>query len=61
MSKINWKLCITAALLFFSVWALWPSFEWAGMPQERREKAEREKEPILGRILKLGLDLKGGT
>jgi protein-export membrane protein SecD len=59
--KINWKLLVTVALLAFSVWALWPSLKWAVMSDEKREQAEKERAPILGRILKLGLDLKGGT
>jgi protein-export membrane protein SecD len=61
MSKINWKLWITVALLAFSVWALWPSINWSFMSKETREEAERQKDPILGKALKLGLDLKGGT
>jgi protein-export membrane protein SecD len=31
------------------------------MSDERKEQAERERDPILSKILKLGLDLKGGT
>jgi protein-export membrane protein SecD len=31
------------------------------MSKERIEEAERQKDPILGKALKLGLDLKGGT
>jgi len=31
------------------------------MTQERRDQAERTRDPILGKVLKLGLDLKGGT
>jgi protein-export membrane protein SecD len=59
--KINWKLWISIVLLAFSIWALCPSFNWAIMSVEKREQAEKEKSPILGRLLKLGLDLKGGT
>ena len=61
MSKINWKLWITVALLFFSIWALWPSIQWSRMSDEARGKAEKERSPIMGRVIKLGLDLKGGT
>ncbi|GHT60859.1 hypothetical protein AGMMS50222_06720 [Endomicrobiia bacterium] len=61
MSKINWKLWITFALLAFSVWILWPSLKWSMMSVSKREQAEKEKSPILGKVLKLGLDLKGGT
>jgi protein-export membrane protein SecD len=59
--KINWKLLITIALLAFSVWALWPSLKWAVMSDDKKEQMEKERDPVLGRILKLGLDLKGGT
>jgi len=61
MTKINWKLLITVALLAFSILALWPSFRWVTMSNKEREQLEKEKDPILSRILKLGLDLKGGT
>ncbi|MDR0398828.1 MAG: protein translocase subunit SecD [Endomicrobium sp.] len=61
MSKINWKLWITVALLAFSVWALLPSINWSLMSADRKAQAEKEKDPILGKAIKLGLDLKGGT
>ncbi|MDR2395924.1 MAG: protein translocase subunit SecD [Endomicrobium sp.] len=61
MSKINWKLWITVLLIAFSVWTLWPSISWFMMSKDLREQAEQAKDPILGKILKLGLDLKGGT
>ncbi|BAV59119.1 protein translocase subunit SecD [Candidatus Endomicrobiellum trichonymphae] len=59
--KINWKLLITVTLLAFSVWALWPSLKFALMSDEKKEQSEKERDPVLGRTLKLGLDLKGGT
>ncbi|MDR2192021.1 MAG: protein translocase subunit SecD [Endomicrobium sp.] len=61
MGKINWKFWITAALLCWSVYALWPSLQWARMSDEKKAVMEKEKNPILGKALKLGLDLKGGT
>jgi protein-export membrane protein SecD len=61
MSKINWKLWITIALLALSILALWPSFNWVMMSNDRKKQAEKDRSPILGKILKLGLDLKGGT
>jgi protein-export membrane protein SecD len=61
MSKINWKLWITVLLLVFSVWILWPSLNWLMMSKDSKEQAEQSKDPILSKILKLGLDLKGGT
>ena len=61
MGKINWKLWITVVTMVFSVWALWPSVQWSRMSDESKAKAEKEKDPILGKVVKLGLDLKGGT
>ena len=61
MSKINWKLWISVVLLAFSVWSLWPSLQWHRMSDEERAKAEKERDPIMGKVIKLGLDLKGGT
>lgn len=59
MGKINWKFWITVVLLGFSVWALYPTVEWARMSDEKKERAEKEKR--VGKTIKLGLDLKGGT
>ena len=61
MSKINFKFWFTVILLGFSVYALLPSIQWFRMPQEKKDLAERERSPILTKILKLGLDLKGGS
>ncbi|MDR1662801.1 MAG: protein translocase subunit SecD [Endomicrobium sp.] len=61
MSRINWKLWVTVALFVFSIWALCPSINWFLMSADRRVHAEKEKDPILGKVIKLGLDLKGGT
>jgi protein-export membrane protein SecD len=61
MSKINWKQWISVLLLAFSLWTLWPSISWFMMSKDLKEQAEQSKAPILGKILKLGLDLKGGT
>ncbi len=61
MSKINWKLLVTLVLLVLSVVFLWPSLQWSRMSDEKRAQMEKERNPILGKVLKLGLDLKGGT
>jgi protein-export membrane protein SecD len=61
MNKINWKLWITVTLCAFSVWALYPSINWSLMSADRKAQAEKEKDPILGKAIKLGLDLQGGT
>ena len=61
IEKINWKLFITFILLAFSIYALWPSCKWIMMCDEKKEQAEKGRDSILSKILKLGLDLKGGT
>ncbi|MDR0823214.1 MAG: protein translocase subunit SecD [Endomicrobium sp.] len=61
MSKINWKFLVTVALLAFSVYAVLPSIQWYRMTPEKREAAEKDRLPILSKVLKLGLDLKGGS
>ncbi|MDR3049899.1 MAG: protein translocase subunit SecD [Elusimicrobiota bacterium] len=61
MSKINWKFLFTIALLAFSVYAIAPSIQWYRMTAEKKEAAQKDRQPILSKILKLGLDLKGGS
>lgn len=56
----QWKVTITLVLIALSLWFLFPTFKWYTMPKERREKLSRVDDPILGKILKLGLDLQGG-
>lgn len=48
------------ALVVGSIWYLWPTVQWYGMPEADHDRLEREKDPILGKILNLGLDLRGG-
>ncbi|MDR1244781.1 MAG: protein translocase subunit SecD [Endomicrobium sp.] len=59
MGKTNWKLWVTVILLVFSVWALYPSINCFLM--SRKVQTGKEKDPISGKVIKLGLDLKGGT
>jgi protein-export membrane protein SecD len=61
MNKINFKFWITALCLGFSIYALLPSIQWYRMSEEKKSQAEAERAPILNKILKLGLDLKGGS
>ncbi|MDR1259845.1 MAG: protein translocase subunit SecD [Endomicrobium sp.] len=58
MNKI--KLLITISLLVVSAWILWPSFRWVMMSNVKKKQMEESKDPILNKILRLGLDLNGG-
>jgi protein-export membrane protein SecD len=61
MGKINFKFWFTVVLLGFSVYALLPSVEWLKMSSDNKEIAQKERNPIVNKILKLGLDLQGGS
>jgi preprotein translocase subunit SecD len=54
-------LWTTLALLGISIYFLVPTFTWYRLPAEERTERERDKDPILSKILNLGLDLRGGT
>ncbi len=61
MNRTNIVLGITLSLIGLSGWFLWPSVKWYRMPVDEREQLEKENDPMLRKILNLGLDLKGGT
>jgi len=61
MNKLGFRFVVTALLIILSGYFLFPTFEWSKMSDEEKAMAEKSKDPILGKSLKLGLDLKGGT
>ncbi len=61
MSRTQIVLWLTLALLGLSFYFLWPSIRWYRMPMPEREEREKDKDPIVSKILNLGLDLRGGT
>jgi protein-export membrane protein SecD len=61
MNKLQLKLAAIAATLILAVVLLYPTVAWYILPQEIRSQREAAKDPILGKILKLGLDLRGGS
>lgn len=61
MSRTRVVLWLTIALVGLTAYFLAPTVKWYRMsPQERTER-EQDRDPILKKILNLGLDLKGGT
>ena len=58
--KLQWKITITIVLMAAALWLLYPTVKWYGLSQGERDKLQRVKDPIIERILKLGLDLQGG-
>ena len=56
----QWKAMVTALIVILALAYLYPTYKWYGKSPEERAKLEETKDKILGKILKLGLDLKGG-
>ena len=61
MGKIQFKVILTLGLLALAIYYLYPSFEWYRLSQTDREEREKMKDPIINKILNLGLDLRGGS
>ncbi|MFH1258381.1 MAG: protein translocase subunit SecD [Elusimicrobiota bacterium] len=59
-SKLKFKILLILGLCAVSGWYLYPTFEWYQMSVSERENMEKARDPIIKRILNLGLDLKGG-
>jgi len=58
--SIQWKAILTAIIIILALAYLYPTYQWYGKSPEERTKLEESKDKILGKILKLGLDLRGG-
>ena len=61
MSRSRLVLWATLALVGLSAYFLFPSLKWYRMPADERSEREQDRDPILKKILNLGLDLRGGT
>lgn len=61
MTKIQWKGIAIAVPLLLSLYLLYPSLAWYQLSSAERTKRESSKDPLLDKILNLGLDLRGGT
>src|SRR5882672_4036745 len=61
MTRTRLVLWTTLALVGLSVYFLLPSVKWYRMPADERSEREQDRDPILKKILNLGLDLRGGT
>jgi preprotein translocase subunit SecD len=61
LSRTQVVLWSTIALVAVSIYFLVPTFTWYRLPAQERAERELDKDPILNRILNLGLDLRGGT
>ncbi|MFC1511676.1 protein translocase subunit SecD [Candidatus Latescibacterota bacterium] len=59
--SLVWKFLFITALVVFSFWQLYPSYQYYTMPsRERQEMDPGDYEQLRSRALNLGLDLQGG-
>ena len=58
--SIQWKAILTAIIVILALAYLYPTYQWYSKSPEERTTLEERKDKILGKILKLGLDLRGG-
>ena len=56
------RYIIIAVILGWAIWSLWPTYLYQGMSAERKEelRVSGELEQVESRIIRQGLDLKGG-
>lgn len=60
MTQRKIKLIFIGIVIFLAGWFLYPTYTWYNASEQDRESMEKEGDPILGKILNLGLDLRGG-
>jgi len=58
--SLQWKAILTAIIVILALAYLYPTYQWSRKSPEERTKLEETKDKIVGKVLKLGLDLKGG-
>ncbi len=56
----KFKIALILVILIISGWFLYPTISWYTQSLSERKEIEKGNDKILGKILKLGLDLKGG-
>src|SRR5450755_2567085 len=61
MNRSQVVLWSTITLVGLSIYFLIPTFTWYRLPVQERAEREKDKDPIIFKILNLGLDLRGGT
>lgn len=61
MSRPTLKGLLILAVIALAGYFLFPSIVWYRLPAAERDKLEQRRDRLVGRVLKLGLDLRGGT
>lgn len=60
MHKVYWKSLLIAAAILLSLWTLYPSVKFYRLPREKQQELRDRRNPLLNKIMNLGLDLQGG-
>ncbi len=60
MHKAYWKSLFILAAVGFAAWYLYPSFNFYRLPRDKQQELRDRRNPVINRILNLGLDLQGG-
>lgn len=62
MNKLQIKLLVIGVVVAVSIYLLYSSIKWfVFLSNETRKELELKRDPIVNRIINLGLDLKGGS
>lgn len=61
MNKLALRFVIIAVPILLSLYLLYPTVVWYQLPAQERQNREFNKDSLLGKILNLGLDLRGGS
>jgi len=61
MSKLQIKTAVIVIVAAVSMWLIYPTVAWFTYSESTRSELEARKDPMLGKIINLGLDLKGGS
>ena len=61
-SKLTPRFLIIGLVLTWAIWSIWPSFQYQRLTNSEKEslREEGKLEQLESRIIKQGLDLKGG-
>ena len=61
MNKLAWKAIAIAVPVVLAVYMLYPTLAWYTLPAQEREERESLRDPLMSKIINLGLDLRGGS
>ena len=59
MHRAYWKSLVILAVALLAAWTLFPSFSFYRQPRTQQEEMRQRRNPLVNKILNLGLDLPG--